>query len=168
MSNQDDTHRDETIKKLKELAENIDICMFCTNLDQQPIDARPMSSNKVDDQGNIWFLSNSQSNKNQEIKHDSKVQLFYSKISDSQYLSVYGTASIYYDKASIDEAWDPIAKAWFDEGKDDPNISVIKVAPSYAYYWDTKDGKAVSFLKWTAKAMGANIDDGGIEGEIRV
>ena len=168
MSNEKEQSKTESIKKLKELAEGIDICMFCTDLDKQPINARPMSSNKVDDQGNIWFLSNSQSNKNHEIEHDSKVQLFYSKISDSQYLSVYGTASIYTDRDSIDKAWDPIAKAWFEGGKDDPNISVIKVAPSYAYYWDTKDGKAIAFLKWTAKAMGADLDDGGIEGEIRV
>jgi len=161
-------HKTESIKKLKELAEGIDICMFCTQLDQQPIASRPMSSNKVDENGNIWFLSNARSNKNFEIKNDDKVQLFYQKTADSQYLSVFGSASIYTDKSSIDEAWDPIAKAWFKEGKEDPDVSVIKVSPSYAYYWDTKDGKAVAFLKWTANALGAGLDDGGVEGQIKV
>ncbi len=164
-----DNHKEETIKKLKELAENIDICMFCTQLEQLPISARPMSANQVDDDGNIWFISNAKSNKNFEISQDDKVQLFFSKISDSQYLSVFGNATIYTDRNTIEDHWTPIAKAWFKEGKDDPDVSVIRVAPTYAYYWDTTDGKAIAFLKWaTAAVTGAKIDDGGVEGRIRV
>lgn len=168
MSELKDSHKDESIKKLKELAQGIDICMFCTQLDQHPISARPMSCNDVDSEGNLWFLSNAKSNKNFEIKEDDKVQLFFSKISDNHYLSVYGHASIITDKSEVAEHWDPIAKAWFEKGKDDPDVTVIKVVPSYAYYWDTKDGKAIAFLKWAANAMGAGLDDGGVEGRIKV
>jgi general stress protein 26 len=164
-----DNHKEESIKKLKELAEGIDICMFCTHLDQLPISARPMSANEVDHHGNIWFISNARSNKNFDIRQDDKVQLFFSKISDSQYLSVFGHANIYTDHDTIEAHWTPIAKAWFEEGKDDPDVTVIRVAPTDAYYWDTKDGKAVAFLKWAAAAVtGAKIDDGGVEGKIRV
>ncbi len=163
-----DNHKTETIKKLKEIAEDVNICMFCTELNTIPISARPMSVQEVDDHGNLWFISNARSNKNFEIKHDDKVQLFFSKMSNSHYLSVYGTASIYTDKSTIEEHWTPIAKAWFEEGKDDPDVTIIRIEPSYAYYWDTKDGKAVAFLKWAVAAMGAKVDDGGIEGQIRV
>ncbi|RZJ31869.1 MAG: general stress protein [Flavobacterium sp.] len=163
-----DNHKTESVKKLKELAEGIDICMFCTQLDKLPITARPMSANEVDDEGNLWFISNARSNKNFEIKQDDKVQLFFSKISDSKYLSVFGHASIYNDRQSIEAHWTPIGKAWFEEGKDDPDVSVIKVTPTDAYYWDTKDGKAIAFLKWAANALGAGVDDGGVEGKINV
>ena len=95
--------------------------------------------------------------------------MFFSKIGDSQYLSVFGRASIYTDKSQIEQHWTPIAKAWFEDGKDDPDVSVIKVSPSDAYYWDTEDGKAVSFLKWGFAALTrAKIDDGGVEGKINV
>jgi len=163
-----DNHKDESIKKLKELAIGIDICMFCTQLDQLPISARPMSCNEVDDQGNLWFISNARSNKNFEIKQDDKVQLFFSQISNSHYLSVFGHATIYNDQSTIDQHWEPIAKAWFEEGKEDPDVSIIKITPSDAYYWDTKDGKAIAFLKWAANAMGAGVDDGGVEGNIKL
>jgi general stress protein 26 len=164
-----DNHKTESVKKLKELAEDIDICMFCTQLDQLPISSRPMSCNEVDDEGNLWFISNARSNKNFEIRQDDKVQLFFSKISDSHYLSVFGSASVYTDHTTIEQHWTPIAKAWFEEGKDDPDVTVIKVTPSDAYYWDTKDGRAIAFLKWaTAAVTGAKIDDGGIEGKISV
>jgi general stress protein 26 len=162
-------HKIESIKKLKGLAKEIDICMFCTQLDQLPISARPMSANEVDDEGNLWFISNAKSNKNFEIKQDDKVQLFFSKIADSQYLSVFGNATIYTDRSKIEEHWQPMAKAWFQDGKDDADVSIIKVTPSYAYYWDTKDGKAVAFLKWGIGAVtGLKIDDGGVEGKINV
>ncbi|HRN98121.1 MAG TPA: pyridoxamine 5'-phosphate oxidase family protein [Flavobacterium sp.] len=162
-----DNFKTESVKKLKEMALNIDICMFCTQLDHQPIAARPMSCNDVDDHGNLWFLSDARSQKNLDIKQDDAVQLFFSKIPDSQYLSVYGRASVYTDRQTVSEHWEPIAKAWWDNA-DDPNITVIKVTPTDAYYWDTKDGKAVAFIKWAANAMGAGLDDGGVQGNINL
>ena len=163
-----DNFKTESVKKLKELAEDVGICMFCTELGTLPISARPMAVQEVDDHGNLWFISNARSNKNFEIKHDDKVQLFFSKMSSSHYLSVFGQAAIYTNKSTIEEHWTPIAKTWFQEGKDDPDVTVIRVSPSDAYYWDTKDGKAVMFIKWAAGALGAKVDDGGIEGNIRV
>src|SRR6476469_890116 len=93
-----DLTNNEAIEKLRELAEDVNICMFCTELTQLPISARPMSLQKVDDGGNLWFISSAKSNKNFEIRNDNKVQLFFSKMADSHYLSVYGEATIYKDK----------------------------------------------------------------------
>lgn len=169
MDNLTSPTEDKGISKLKELAESINICMFCTELTHLPITSRPMSVQEVDDKGNLWFISSSESNKNFEILEDNRVQLFFSKTSDSHYLSVFGNATIYKDREKIDEVWSPIAKAWFEQGKDDPKVSVIKVAPSDAYYWDTKDGKLIALLKWaTAAITGKGGDDGGIEGNIKL
>lgn len=163
-----DNHREQSIQKLKELASDIDICMFCTQLDQLPLSARPMSCNEVDERGNLWFISNARSNKNFEIKQDDKVQLFFSKISSSQYLSVYGHANIYTDRSHIEEHWVEMAKVWFEDGKDDPDVSIIRVQPEYAYYWGVKDGKAIAFLKWAANYIGISTDDGGVQGRIKL
>jgi len=169
MDNLTSPTEDKGISKLKELAESINICMFCTELTSLPITSRPMSVQEVDDQGNLWFISSSESNKNFEISEDNRVQLFFSKTADSHYLSVYGNATIYRDREKIDEVWSPIAKAWFEQGKDDPKVTVIKVTPSDAYYWDTKDGKLIALLKWaTAAITGKGGDDGGIEGNIKL
>jgi len=156
------------VAKIKELALDIRICMFCTELTKLPINTRPMALREVDDQGNLWFLSSRSSNKDFEIQHDDRVQLFFAKNADSHFLSVYGNATIYKDKTKVDELWTPIAKAWFEEGKDDPDVSVIKVAPSEAYYWDTKDGKIIDMLKIAFSAVTGIKTDGGIEGNIHV
>lgn len=83
----------------------------------------------------------SNSNKNEEIKTDGQVQLIYSKGGDSEFLSIYGKAQITKDQDKIDELWNGYAKAYFQDGKRDPDISLIKVIPEEGYYWETVHGK---------------------------
>lgn len=156
----------EAIAKIKELAEAADMCFFVTNLATLPLSGRPMSTQEVDDDGNIWFMSRNDSNKNFDIENDSSVQLFYSNNGKYEYLSVYGTATILVDKDKIEDLWKPIAKAWFTEGKDDPSITLIKVKPEHAYYWDTKYNKLVSLINMVVSTITGKESDGGIEGEI--
>lgn len=159
----------EAAQKIKEMAEDIRVCMFCTELTELPIATRPMSVQEVDDNGNLWFISSKQSNKNFEILQDDRVQLIFSKVSDSHFLSLYGHATIYRDKSKIEEVWSPVAKAWFEEGENDPDVTVIKVRPTDAYYWDTKEGKVVALFKIAAAAItGGNAEDVGIEGRIQL
>jgi len=159
----------EAIAKMKELIDDIDICMFCTNIPDIPFNTRPMSTQEVDEQGNIWFLSSASSNKNFEIRQDEDVQLIYSKNQDAHFLTVYGKADVLRDKDKIEAMWSPIAKAWFHEGKDDPDITVIRVRPEYAYYWTTKHGKVVSFIKiLTAMVSPTKINDDGVEGTLEI
>jgi general stress protein 26 len=157
----------EAISKLKEIAEGTDMCMFCTGVDEFPFSTRPMSTQEVDEEGNLWFLSNKESHKNSDIQSDGKVQLIYNNTSSYSFLSVAGTASVLYDKAKIDELWKPLFKTWFQEGKDDPNITLIKIRPTEAHYWETKDGKIVSFLKMAAGAITGKEFDTGVEGDLQ-
>ena len=161
------TH-EEAIKKFKEIVEHESVCLFTTQLTTVPLTTRPMSVKKVCDQGNFWFLSPSDSDKNQEISSDPRVQLFISNTSNYEFLSVYGKASITRDRDKIEELWSDIAKAWFPEGKDDPRVTVIKVSPEEGFYWDTKDGKLVSMVKILASAVTGKTLQEGVEGTISV
>lgn len=159
MSNNLDLNHEEAIDKLKELVEQINVCLFCTDLKTDDgATCRPMSAIKVCDQGNIWFFSEKDSDKNKAINTDKNVQLFFSHPGKSSYLVVNGEAAIILDKEKIEELWTPVAKIWFKEGKDDPNISIIKVTPTTAYYWDTDGNKMINFLKMVASVVtGENL-----------
>ncbi len=160
---------EEAIKKLKELSEDAKFCMFCTELDTIPNASRPMSLRETDHEGNMWFLSSDQSHKNFEIKEDNRVQLYFMNNSNSEYLSVLGEAFIYKDRSLIEDKWTEMANAWFD-GKDDPNVTVIRVAPQQTYYWEPKAGKFVSLLNFAAAAIsGKKTDnDDGREGNLHI
>src|SRR6187402_407117 len=77
----------EAIDKFKELIKHESTCLFTTQLTQVPLTTRPMSVKKVCDQGNFWFMSPSDSDKNQEIAIDPRVQLFISNPSNFEFLS---------------------------------------------------------------------------------
>jgi general stress protein 26 len=161
------THQ-EAIDKFKELVKHESNCLFTTCLTRVPLTTRPMSVQKVCDQGNFWFLSPADSDKNREIAEDSRVQLFISNSSNYEFLSLYGNATVSRDQQKIDEFWNDILKAWFPGGKNDPNITVIKVTPEAGFYWDTKDGKLVSMIKILASAVSGKTLQEGVEGTINV
>lgn len=168
MSEQKNLYSEEAINKLQDLAEDADIAILTSGLTNIPLSACPMSTRDVDEHGNLWFFSTANSDHNANIAKDNRVQLFYSNHSSSEYLSIYGIAEISRDRAKIDELWSSMAKAWFNEGKDDPNLTVIKVTPVEAYYWDTKTNKMVSLLKIVAGAITGKESDDGVQGKIFV
>ena len=162
MSNTENLTSDKALKKLNELVDDIKMCLFCTNLKiDDGATCRPMSTARVDDNGDIWFISGKSSDKNREIKQDNKVRLYYSHPGKSSYLVVNGEARISTDRKMIDELWSPLDKTWFKEGKDDPEVSLICVSNISAYYWDTKGNQMVNFLKMVASAAtGKNLVEG--------
>ena len=162
MSNTKNLDHKEAIDKLKSLVEDISICLFCTDLKTDDgSTTRPMSAIKVCDQGNIWFFSEKDSDKNKAIVNDRNVQLFFSHPAKGSYLVVNGEAEIILDKSKIEELWTPVAKIWFKEGKDDPTISIIKVMPTTAYYGDTNGNRMINFIKMVASVVtGTNLLNG--------
>jgi general stress protein 26 len=167
--NYKDLQGTEAGKKIKELAGKSNTCFFCSDIETgKPITVRPMSVQKMDEEGNFWFLSSNDSHKNQEIKTDNHVQLLFQGSAHSDFLSIYGVATISTDKALTKELWEPILKTWFTEGVDDPRITVIKVETKQGYYWDNKHGNAVAFAKMAiGAALGKTLDD-SIEGQIKI
>lgn len=157
----------EALKKMRELVEDIDFCMMLTDLDTKPISAIPMSTKKVDEAGNIWFLSGKNSEHNSNIAKDSKTQLLYSDNSDMEFISIYGAATIHTDRDLIHELYSKSDDAWFDD-KNDPNITAIKFSPSEAYYWDTKQNKYVALLKMGWSALTGEKADVGEKGKLNL
>lgn len=155
--------------KMKELVEKAENCFFCSGIKTGlPFSTRPMSEQMVDDEGNIWFLSRKDSEKNAEILQDPLVQLLFQANKYSGFISIYGIAEIVDDQQKIDDLWQPMFKVWFEKGKNDPMISLIKVDPTQGYYWDTKHGKAVAFLKIAASLITGKAMDDSVEGKLDV
>ncbi len=169
MENTKNLKANEGVEKLKELVTVINICLFSTNLKgNDGATFRPMSAQEVDDEGNIWFFSDINSDKNREVQEDNLVQLIFSHPGKSSYMIVNGVAEISTDHKRIEQLWSPAAKIWFEQGKDDPDISLIKVNTQSAYYWDTDGNKMINFFKFLASvATGSNLVT-GVQGSIKV
>lgn len=168
-SNTQDLAGREAIEKMQALVKAQMTCLFATRLGQVPLHVRPMSTQVVDDDGSFWFFSSRHSEKNKAIAEGSEVQLFYSNPSSAEFLIVYGSCAVITDKGKIHELWNPLVKAWFSGGKDDPALSLLRIVPHEAHYWDTKHMSAISFLKIMAAAVtGQENDSDAVQGELHV
>jgi general stress protein 26 len=127
-----------------------------------------MATQKVDDDGCFWFFSSEESHKNFELEKDPRVQLFYSNPGKSEFMTVFGQATIVKERDKIEEFWTPFVKAWFKGGKDDPSLALIQVVPDEAYYWDTKNNKMVSLIKIVGSMFSGKVMDDGVEGAMRL
>lgn len=167
--NHEDLHGSTAVEKIKELIEKSESCFFTTTVPTAgSFGTRPMGVQQVDDEGNLWFLSSVDSHKNLEINVDPKVTLYFRGSAHSDFLVIKGIATASRDQAKIHELWESIFKTWFTEGENDPRISVIKVAPTEGYYWDTKHGFAVAGAKMVIGAITGKTLDDSIEGRLSV
>lgn len=156
------TH-DEAVKKLGEMIKGIDIGMMTTEDEDGALRSRPMRLQQAESDNVLWFYSKANSGKSHEIKHNAQVGISFARPDKQNYVSVSGRAEIVRDQAKIDELWSPLHKAWFPDGKDDPQLTLIKVTVEKAEYWDSPTNPVVlvaGFLKTavTGKAsqMGEN------------
>lgn len=169
----EDTHKNlqgaQAVAKIKEMVKRAENCFFCTT---DPAtgkeDARPMNVRQVDDAGNLWFLSAADSHKNAEVQAEPEVRLYFQGSAHSDFLAITGKAMVSTDKAKIKELWEPILKTWFTGGVDDPRITVIRVAPTSGYYWDTKHGNLVAGVKMLIGAVIGQTMDDSVEGKLTV
>lgn len=143
----------EGLDKIGELIKDIRICMMTTAGKDGSFDSRPMATQKTEFDGTVYFLSRHESGKVHEIEEDSHVSLLYADTSDSKYVTAKGRASVSRDKAKIHELWNPMFKAWFPGGEDDPEISVLKVTVTEAQYWEASSSKLVVGIKYLAAAV---------------
>lgn len=155
----------EALDKMTNMVDDIKFTMFLSDLKSQPISAVPMTTKKVDEKGNIWFLSGMNSDHNSNILKSPQVQLLYSSPSDMEYISIYGKAAVVTEKDILEDLYDKKDDAWFT-GIDDPNLTAIKVAPEEAYYWDTKNSKYVNLFKMGIAAVTGEKQDIGEKGKL--
>lgn len=152
------THQ-ENVEKLRELIKDIDFAMLTTVDADGSLRSRPMSTQEAEFDGDLWFLTSADTAKAYEIRQDSRVNVSYAQPDDQRYVSVSGTAALLNDRAKIDEFWTPAYKIFFPDGKDDPNLRLIKITVDKAEYWDSK-GLIPTVIAFAQAMLGKESETG--------
>lgn len=150
--NQKQNSREEDIQKLASLIKDVKICMMTTVDTDGHLHSRPMATQQVEFDGDLWFFTGKSTCKASEVKYDSHVNVSFADNSGHKYVSVSGRAILVTDRAKAEELWNPVYKAWFPKGIDDPDLTLLKVEVTRAEYWDSPNG-AVTYLIGLAKAL---------------
>jgi len=142
--------REDNLQKIREMVKDIDFCMLTTVDEKGDMHSRPMSANgDIDPNGDLWFFTGSSSHKVSEIEKLPKVNVSFADPENQHYVSITGKAQLVRDRNKIDELWKPEFKMWFPEGKEDPEIALLRISLEKAEYWDSPSstiGYALSFV----------------------
>lgn len=160
-------NKEESWNRLRKMVDDIKVAMMVTGLEKKPINAIPMRTKKIDDKGNIWFISAGNSEHNKNLQINEQVHLLYSKPDDNEFLTLFGQAEVTKDKSILKDLYSATTDNWFD-GVDDPNLTAIKIKPVEAYYWDSKTNKYVTFLKMGLGALTGSSPDIGEKGKLNL
>jgi len=128
--------RDSDLHKLGKLIDKIETAMLTTHAADGSLVSRPLQTLKIDANGEIIFFTAADSHKVDEMTEDAEVNLAYADPGEHCYVSVRGRARMDRDEGTIDELWSPAQKVFFPEGKDDPNLMVLRVRVRDANYWE--------------------------------
>ena len=154
--------REDDLQKLRELVKDIDFCMLTTVAENGDLHSRPMSSNgDIDSDGALWFFTSASSHKVHEVEKLSKVNVSFADPDNQHYVSISGTAQLVRDRNKIDELWRPEFKMWFPNGKDDPDVALLRVSPEKAEYWDSPASTIGYMLNFLSSMVSGKEADAG-------
>ncbi len=141
---------DEHVERIWELAKRIGIAMFVT-WDGKEQRARPLAATVEKEEGAIYFLTDVNGEKDQQIAEFPHVSVSFADHKHAKFVALSGKATVSNDRPKIRELWNPFAKAWWDS-PEDPAIRVIKVVPQDAELWDSP-GRLVTTISMLAAAV---------------
>ena len=137
------------IDRVWTLIKEIPVAMVVTHEGEgRDIRARPMAMRPAREQGAIYFLTDVDAPKTEEIRRDETICLALADNKSQKYVSITGYAEIIDDRNRIKEIWSIYDKAfWLD--KNDPRIRILRVTPERAEFWEGA-GSIVTAVKLIA------------------
>ena len=155
------TQADER-EKLAGLIKDIRFAMLTTREPDGTLRSRPLTTQQRDDfDGTLWFFIGAGSGTAREVGQDEEVNLSYAAPDKDAYVSISGQARLVRDRQKMGEFWNPVYKAWFPEGLDDPNLALLRVEATQAEYWDAPNGKLVQAVGFARSLLTGKPFDGG-------
>lgn len=143
------------IDRLWTLITSIPVAMVVTHEGQgQHMRARPMAVRPAREEGAIYFLTDVDAPKADEIRQNQSICLALADNRSQKYVSITGHADIIDDRERVEEIWSIYDKAfWPDKG--DPRIRILRVTLESAEFWEGAG------LVVTAVKLAAAIATGG-------
>jgi general stress protein 26 len=152
--------RQESIEKVRDLIKGIDIAMLTTIEDDGSLRSRPMGTQELEFDGQLWFFTFDDTEKVSEVQRDNRVNVSYADKGRQLYVSVSGTAHMVYDRAKMEQFWQAVLKVWFPEELETPNLVLMCIDVDKAEYWES-DGKIATVIQMAKAFFTGSEYEGG-------
>ena len=151
------------IDELYDLIRGIETAMFTTRRPNGQLVSRPMATQERIEGADLWFVTNADTHKLDELGVDPHVNCAYYKNRTGEWVSVSGVAHVSRNRNRIRQLYKEDWKAWFgddggdrDGGPNDPRIALIMVeAESATYMKVNKSRPVILFEALKARVTGS-------------
>ena len=149
--------------------------LFWTALDDSPFmmlglegveddQTRPMTAQvdqpddgDKDEGGPIYFFASKTDGVGQSISGPSRAVATFAAKDHTLFAHVHGNLVPTNDRAVIERLWNPFVASWYKDGKDDPDLQLLRFDTEDATIWEAAKG---STLKAAALKALFNVDPG--------
>jgi general stress protein 26 len=113
---------------------------------------RPMTA-QVDEDGRIYFFAARSEELVKGLAHSVKAFATYASKGHDFFASMKGELVVDNDRETIDRLWSPMISAWYEQGKDDPDLVLLRFDTDRADIWEAGAGSAIkaAWLKLTGR-----------------
>jgi len=130
---------EQGVSKVVDLMRSTRIAMLTTSDDQGRLTSRPMATQDVEYDGDVWFITERSANFVSHLSTSPLVNVAYA--SGSSWVSLAGTAHVVEDDAKLADLWNTFTDAWMEGGPENPENVLIRVDADTAEYWDSPGSK---------------------------
>jgi len=124
------------LEPLRTMLKSLPVTMMNTVATDGTVISRPLQTLDFDADGVLWFATDATSEKAANIRLRPHIGLSYADHHANSYVSISGPARLVHDREKIDALWSPAMSVFFPQGKDDPNLVLIRVEIERAEFWD--------------------------------
>src|SRR5690349_5203732 len=98
--------------------------------------ARPMTAQlEHDHRGPIWFFTAKDNAIVQKLTEGDRAIATFSSKGHDLFATIHGRVTLDRDRAVIDRLWNRFVAAWFEGGKDDPKLALLRLDAEGAEIW---------------------------------
>jgi general stress protein 26 len=130
-----------------DIIEKVGVCMLTTQF-VGGLRARPLEARPDRDAGLIFFVTDIDSTKENEIEATPDVGLVFIDSKDNAYLSISGHASVTRDEKKRKAAWKKTDEVWWPGGPSDPDVCLLQIEPLTAELWDGPASAAIAAFEF--------------------
>lgn len=107
----------------------------------ESVPPRPMTAQFDGDRNVIYFFTAKDTDLAEAAASAIPATLIYSAKGNDLFATAHGTLQVDQDRAMIDRLWNRFVATWFEQGKDDPKLCLLRFDPTDAEIW--KDASSV-------------------------
>lgn len=150
---------------LGELIRDIRIALLTTVDPDGRLHTRPVQTLQLDDADrSLWFFTDWNSPKVEELHQDVRASLGYSDPSKNVFVAVSGTGSLFRDIQKAKQLWSVEQRAYYPNGPEDERLALLRIVIERAEYWTAPGRTSYLIAAMTAAVTGTPA---GVIGENR-